>query len=104
MRQRVHDGGRLVNERRVPVQFETTDGNDHFHLMRIMRYSLRAGNGPSSPEVAPVSSGWRDDYGSYLALQWADVSDTTAGSYHLAADADPNTSSACRTRTTRVPT
>lgn len=139
MWQRVNDGGTLVNERTVPVQYETADGHDHFHLMRIMRYSLRAGNAPSSPEVAPgqkvgfclydynqatsfsgsrdpkayalgrpgddfcrqgnpgatsltmgVSSGWRDDYGSYLALQWVDASDTTPGSYYLAADADPN--------------
>ena len=139
MWQRVNDGGTLVNERPVPVQYETADGHDHFHLMRIMRYSLRSGNAPSSPEVAPgqkvgfclydyavatnfsgvrdspvyalgrpgddfcrqgrpgatslrmgISSGWRDDYGSHLALQWVDVSDTTPGSYYLAADADPN--------------
>ena len=139
MYQRVNDAGTLVNDHVVPVKYETADGHNHFHLMQIMRYSLRSGNAPTSPEVAPgqkvgfclydynqatnfsgtrapqvyalgrpgddfcgrgkpgaqslnmgVGSGWRDDYGSYLALQWVDVSDTTPGNYYLAADADPN--------------
>jgi hypothetical protein len=137
MWQRVNDGGTLVNDHTVPVQYETADGHNHFHLMRIMRYSLW--NSSKTAEVAPgqkvgfclydynqatsfngtrdpqvyalgrrgddfcrrgnpgatdlnmgVSSGWRDDYGGYLALQWVDVSDTSPGSYYIAADADPN--------------
>ena len=137
MYQRVNDGGTLVNDHPVPVQYETADGHNHFHLMKIMRYSLW--NQSKTAEVAPgqkvgfclydynmatnfsgtrdpkvyalgrpgdtfcnknnpratsltmgVSSGWRDDYGAYLAMQWVDVSDTTPGNYYIAADADPN--------------
>lgn len=134
--QRVLKGGTLVEDHPVPVKYETADGHDHFHLMQIMRYSLRdaAGNevapgqkvgfclydysyatnfsGTRAPQVygtgrpgdtfchrnnpdatdlnMGVGSGWRDDYGGYLALQWVDVSDTTPGVYRLAAEADPN--------------
>jgi len=49
--QRVQNSsGDLVNDHAVPVQYERADGHDHFHLMRIMRYSLR---NPSGAEVAP---------------------------------------------------
>ena len=137
MYQRVSDGGALVNDHAVPVKFETADGHNHFHLMKIMRYSLW--NQARTAEVAPgqkvgfclydynkatnfsgtrapavyalgrpgdtfcnvgdpqatslnmgVGSGWRDDYGAYLALQWVNVSDTSPGNYYLASDADPN--------------
>lgn len=37
-----------------------------------------------------ISSGWRDDYGAYLAMQWVDVSDTSPGNHYIASDADPN--------------
>ena len=137
MYQRVRNAGSLVNDHAVPVKFEYADGHNHFHLMRIMRYSLwtqdrtsevapgqkvglclndynKATNfsGTRAPQVYAlgrpgdnfcnkndpgatslnmgVGSGWRDDYGAYLALQWVDVSDTTPGRYYLAADADPN--------------
>lgn len=136
MYQRVLNGGSLVDDHAVPVQYQTADGHNHFHLMKIMRYSLRnaAGgevapgqkvgfclydynyatnfNGTRAPQAygldrpgdtfchrndpgatdlnMGVSSGWRDDYGAYLALQWVDVSDTTPGNYKLAAEADPN--------------
>jgi hypothetical protein len=53
MHQRVRVAGSLVDHRPVPVVYETADGHDHWHLMRVMRYSLRAGPGGSSPEVAP---------------------------------------------------
>jgi hypothetical protein len=135
MYQRVQRGGGLANLQTVPVQYETADGHDHFHLMRIMRYSLRTSggaevapgqkvgfclydynpaanfNGTRAPKVygldrpgdtfcnqgnpratylnMGVGSGWRDDYGAYLALQWVDVSDTTPGAYRVAAEADP---------------
>ena len=50
MFQRVLNGGSLVDDHEVPVQYETADDHNHFHLKQIMRYSLRTAGGT---EVAP---------------------------------------------------
>ncbi len=141
MMQRIRSAGTLTDLQSVPVVYETADGHNHWHLMRIMRYTLRAGTSASSPAVAPgmkvgfclvdsnaapapsparesttavystsagfnqgfcgvgkpdltslrmgVSVGWRDLYDRSLPFQWVDVSETAPGTYHLAAEADP---------------
>ena len=37
-----------------------------------------------------TSPGWRDVYNKSLSYQWVDVSDTSPGTYYVAADADPD--------------
>lgn len=51
MQQRVRNGGTFSNVRPVEVKFETADGHNHWHLMRISRYSLW--NQAGTAEVAP---------------------------------------------------
>jgi hypothetical protein len=51
MMQRVRVNGSLVNDKSVPVQFETGDGHNHWHLKEVMRYSLW--NQAKTAEVAP---------------------------------------------------
>ena len=41
--------------RRVPIQFETDDDHNHFHLMEIMRYSLWSGTGAEAVQVTPAT-------------------------------------------------
>jgi Lysyl oxidase/Bacterial Ig domain len=48
------------------------------------------GNDQASSVVMGVSAGWRDVYGSRLAFQWVDITDTAPGRYWLRADADPD--------------
>jgi hypothetical protein len=51
MWQRVLVNGSLVNDKTVPVIFQSADGHNHFHLMNAMRYSLW--NASKTAEVAP---------------------------------------------------
>lgn len=53
MKQRRHDGGDNWTVVGSPeVKYEEADGHDHFHLMRVMRYSLRRAD--STAQVAPA--------------------------------------------------
>lgn len=50
-----------------------------------------AGNpAPLADVIMGISSGWRDDYPSFLAFQWLDVSSLRPGNYRLGADVDPD--------------
>jgi Lysyl oxidase len=49
----------------------------------------RVGERNATSLLMGVSSGWRDVYGAYLALQWVDVSSTAPGEYVLASRSDP---------------
>ena len=51
MMQRVRVNGSLVDDKSVPVQYETGDGHNHWHLKEVMRYSLW--NQARTAEVAP---------------------------------------------------
>ena len=51
MMQRVRVSGSLVDDKSVPVQYETGDGHNHWHLKEVMRYSLW--NSARTAEVAP---------------------------------------------------
>jgi hypothetical protein len=51
MQQRVLRGGQLVADNAVEVNFDQADGHNHWHLMRVMRYSLW--NAARSAQVAP---------------------------------------------------
>ncbi len=51
MMQRVRVNGSLVDDKSVPVQYETGDGHNHWHLKEVMRYSLW--NQAKTAEVAP---------------------------------------------------
>lgn len=65
---------------------ETTSPN---YTEAVTNFCEQGNPGATSLKMG-TSPGWRDVYNKGLSYQWVDVSDTSPGTYYVAADADPD--------------